>query len=154
MAAADAIYAVNPNVLFFIEGTGQQGIANNWGDGVATDRSAIAAAGVSDPNPFFTTLMSRPYLSQVPSCSCYHICRLVMTSPYMTSAVACISCDFQAQNHVRAWEIAAFGMRTLVIRYSPCRKPLLMPNIFCWVLYESVPSYRNKEQHPRRICIV
>ena len=61
----DAIYPINNNVLFFIEGTGQQGLAYNWGDGLATDKSAIAAAGVSDPNAFFTALMSRPYLQQV-----------------------------------------------------------------------------------------
>lgn len=65
LAAMDAIYAVNPNVLFFIEGTGQQGLAYNWGDGLATSESAIAAAGVSDPNAFFTTLMGKAYLAQV-----------------------------------------------------------------------------------------
>lgn len=65
LAAMDAIYPINNNVLFFIEGTGQQGIADNWGDGIATSKSAIAAAGVSDPNAFFTSLMGRPYLNQV-----------------------------------------------------------------------------------------
>ena len=65
LAAMEAIYPVNPNVLFFIEGTGQNGLANNWGDGVATDRSIISSYGIDDPNPFFTTLMSKPYLNQV-----------------------------------------------------------------------------------------
>ena len=65
LAAMDAIYPINNNVLFFIEGTGQQGLAYNWGDGLATASSAIAAAGVSDPNAFFTALMGREYLNQV-----------------------------------------------------------------------------------------
>lgn len=69
----DAIYAVNPNVLFFIEGLGQSGLANNWGDGVCTDAATIAQYGISDPNPFFTTLMGKAYLSQVLSCSSQNV---------------------------------------------------------------------------------
>ena len=61
----DAIYAVNNNVLFFIEGLGQSGLASNWGDGLATDSSVISSYGISDPNPFFTTLMGKAYLNQV-----------------------------------------------------------------------------------------
>ena len=65
LAAMDAIYPVNQGVLFFIEGLGQSGLANNWGDGVCTDSATIAQYGISDPNPFFTTLMSKDYLNQV-----------------------------------------------------------------------------------------
>lgn len=61
----DAIYKVNPDVLFFVEGLGQSGLANNWGDGICTDENTIKQYGISDPNPFFTSLMGRPYLSQV-----------------------------------------------------------------------------------------
>ena len=68
LAAMDAIYAVNPNVLFFIEGTGQSGLADNWGDGLCTDASTISSYGISDPNPFFTTLMGKQYLDQVCIC--------------------------------------------------------------------------------------
>ena len=70
LAAMDAIYAVNPNVLFFIEGTGQSGLADNWGDGLCTDETTIASYGISDPNPFFTTLMGKAYLAQVSLCFC------------------------------------------------------------------------------------
>ena len=34
------------------------------GDGLATDPAVIAAMGLSDPNPFFTALLQKPYLSQ------------------------------------------------------------------------------------------
>lgn len=65
LSAMDAIYQVNPNVLFFIEGTGQGGIGANWGDGFATDPILISQYGLSDPNAFFQALFSKPYLNQV-----------------------------------------------------------------------------------------
>jgi hypothetical protein len=61
----DAVYPVAPDALFFLEGTGQSGINANWGDGYATDPSVISSKGLSDPNPFFTTLLGKPYLKQV-----------------------------------------------------------------------------------------
>ena len=62
----DAIYKVNPDVLFFVEGLGQSSpVANNWGDGLCTDKALIAQYGISDPNPFFRAVMGRPYLNQV-----------------------------------------------------------------------------------------
>jgi aryl-phospho-beta-D-glucosidase BglC (GH1 family) len=61
----DATHAINPKALFFIEGTGQGGIQANWGDGFATDAQVIQRAGLSDPNPFFKALMSKPYRKQV-----------------------------------------------------------------------------------------
>lgn len=51
-------------VLFVIQGCGQQKLAKNWGDGLATDPAAIASMGLSDPNPFFAALLQKPYLSQ------------------------------------------------------------------------------------------
>jgi hypothetical protein len=74
LAAMDAIYAVNPNVLFFIEGTGQSGLADNWGDGLCTDASTISSYGISDPNPFFTTLMGKQYLDQACICLFFMYC--------------------------------------------------------------------------------
>ena len=65
LSAMDAIYAVNPNMLFFIEGTGQGNLSANWGDGFATDSTLISQYGLSDPNPFFTALLSKPYVNQV-----------------------------------------------------------------------------------------
>lgn len=65
LSAMDAIYTVNPKALFFIEGTAQGGIGANWGDGFATDHNLIAQNGLSDPNPFFQTLLHKPYLNQV-----------------------------------------------------------------------------------------
>ncbi len=56
---------VSPTTLFLIEGCGQLGSAMNWGDGYITDALAIRIAALSDPNPFFTTLVSRPYLNNV-----------------------------------------------------------------------------------------
>jgi len=65
ISVMDAIYPINPNALFFIEGTGQGGIGANWGDGFATDPTLISQNGLSDPNPFFKALMQKPYLNQV-----------------------------------------------------------------------------------------
>ena len=36
-----------------------------WGDGFVTNKSIIAANGLSDPNPFFQTLLTKPYLDNV-----------------------------------------------------------------------------------------
>lgn len=36
-----------------------------WGDGFVTDNATIAADGLSDPNPFFTSLLAKPYLNNV-----------------------------------------------------------------------------------------
>jgi hypothetical protein len=56
---------VSPNTLFFVEGGGQLPWAMCWGDGFVTDQSIISANGLSDPNPFFTTLLDKPYLNNV-----------------------------------------------------------------------------------------
>ncbi|KAK9822481.1 hypothetical protein WJX81_000281 [Elliptochloris bilobata] len=51
----------------YIEGCGQLGggAAVNWGDGFSTDRATIQSQGLSDPNGFFTTLLTKPYLGNV-----------------------------------------------------------------------------------------
>ncbi|KAG1680164.1 hypothetical protein FOA52_000277 [Chlamydomonas sp. UWO 241] len=59
----DAVYTVNPKVLFLVEGTGQQELGANWGDGFQTKN--VTAGSPADPNPFFQSLMSKPYLNQV-----------------------------------------------------------------------------------------
>jgi hypothetical protein len=56
---------VSNSTLFLIEGCGQLGMAMNWGDGYITDASLIRIGGLSDPNPFFTTLLDRPYLNNI-----------------------------------------------------------------------------------------
>ena len=57
---------ISPNTLFLIEGSGQswQG-AMNWGDGFITDQNLISQRGMSNPNPFFISLLSKPYLNNV-----------------------------------------------------------------------------------------
>ncbi|KAK9803427.1 hypothetical protein WJX72_011774 [[Myrmecia] bisecta] len=61
----EALSQVNAGTIFVIEGLGQQGYAKNWGDGLVTDPAIISKNGLSDPNPFFQSLMTQPYLSQV-----------------------------------------------------------------------------------------
>ena len=52
--------------MFLIEGLGQQSYgAMNWGDGLITDPATISQFGLSDPNPFFRELLTRPYRGQV-----------------------------------------------------------------------------------------
>jgi hypothetical protein len=53
------------DVLFLVEGCGQGALGKNWGDGTATDPTIISARGLSDPNPFFNALLTKPYLDQV-----------------------------------------------------------------------------------------
>ncbi len=38
---------------------------SNWGDGLVTDPAVIAATGISDPNGFFQTLLTKPYLDRM-----------------------------------------------------------------------------------------
>ena len=56
---------VSPTTLFFVEGGGQLPYSMCWGDGFVTDPSIIAAGNLSDPNPFFQTLLTKPYLNNV-----------------------------------------------------------------------------------------
>lgn len=65
LSAMDALYPINNELLFFVEGTGQGGIGCNWGDGFCTNPTLIVQNGLSDPTRFFTTLLSKPYLNQV-----------------------------------------------------------------------------------------
>jgi hypothetical protein len=53
------------DVLFLVEGAGQGNLGKNWGDGTAADPTVISSRGLSDPNPFFSALLQKPYLSQV-----------------------------------------------------------------------------------------
>ncbi|CAL5222764.1 g5176 [Coccomyxa viridis] len=63
--AMDAIYKVSPTTLFFVEGCGQLGFSMCWGDGFVTDPGVIAQYGLTDPKPFFNTVLTRPYANQV-----------------------------------------------------------------------------------------
>ena len=63
----DALYPINNNLLFFIEGCGQAALVENWGDGIATDPSVIQEYGISSPRPFFEQVITRPYVAQVGS---------------------------------------------------------------------------------------
>jgi hypothetical protein len=37
----------------------------NWGNGFITDYNIINSRGLSDPNPFFSQLVRKPYVAQV-----------------------------------------------------------------------------------------
>ncbi len=63
LAVMDAIYPINPQVLFFVEGCGQTGLSANWGDGFNTN--SVSGGGYMDPNPFFQAIMSKTYLNQI-----------------------------------------------------------------------------------------
>ncbi|KAK9787370.1 hypothetical protein WJX73_004527 [Symbiochloris irregularis] len=66
LGVMQAIHAVSPNTLFMVEGTGQTGYPGiNWGDGFITDAGIISQYGISDPNPFFESLSTSPYLGNV-----------------------------------------------------------------------------------------
>jgi hypothetical protein len=66
LATADALWQMTPKqVLFMFEGTGQNILGLSWGNGFVTDLNVIGSRGLSDPNPFFQRLLTRPYLSQV-----------------------------------------------------------------------------------------
>ena len=52
-------------VLFLVEGCGQGSLGKNWGDGIATDPQIISSRGLSDPNPFFSALLEKPYIDQI-----------------------------------------------------------------------------------------
>jgi hypothetical protein len=51
--------------IFFIEGGGQTGFDTCWGNGFVTDYNLINQYGLSDPNPFFQTLLTKPYRNKV-----------------------------------------------------------------------------------------
>ncbi|KAK9854816.1 hypothetical protein WJX84_001530 [Apatococcus fuscideae] len=65
IAVYDSIHAVNPDCMLAFEGLGQGGYVSNWGDGLVTDPATIAANGLSDPNGFFQTLLTKPYLDRM-----------------------------------------------------------------------------------------
>ena len=65
LQAMDAIQNVSPGQAMMIEGTGQLGLGINWGNGFATDSKLISTTGISDPNGFFTQLLTRQYLDAV-----------------------------------------------------------------------------------------
>lgn len=58
LQAMDALYQVNPDLQFFIQGTGQTDIKSAWGSGFALDHK-------SSPADFFDQLLKKPYLNNV-----------------------------------------------------------------------------------------
>lgn len=62
LGLADRLWQLTPNgVLFMFEGTGQNMFGLNWGNGFVVDMRIIRERGISDPNPFFKQLLTRPY---------------------------------------------------------------------------------------------
>jgi aryl-phospho-beta-D-glucosidase BglC (GH1 family) len=65
LRAMDAIDAIHPRSVFFIEGCGQSAIYANWGDGFATNAALIAQHKLSNPTAFFKALKYKPYRERV-----------------------------------------------------------------------------------------
>lgn len=65
LAAFDALYPLARDALLLVEGTGQSGLAKNWGDGLATTAKVVHDRRLSDANPFFAAVVRRPYASRV-----------------------------------------------------------------------------------------
>lgn len=73
LGTMDALESMTPgHPVFFVEGGGQGNLLGlNWGNGFATNRTLIDELShdwttrISDPNPFFRALMTRPYLDRV-----------------------------------------------------------------------------------------
>jgi hypothetical protein len=66
LAAMDAIHAVWPGgFVVLVEGCGQHGLARNWGDGLASEEGILSSRRLSDPRPFLSTLVRRPFARQV-----------------------------------------------------------------------------------------
>lgn len=67
LGAMDAIWSMTPDApIFVVEGAGQGAYAGlNWGNGFVTDNDIIKEFGIHDANPFFTTLLTKPYLNNV-----------------------------------------------------------------------------------------
>ena len=47
------------------QGTGQNNLGKNWGNGCCSDPAVISALGLSDPNHFFSQLLTKPYVDQI-----------------------------------------------------------------------------------------
>lgn len=65
IAAMEALYPINPAILFLVEGTAQPQFVVNQGDGFVTSVPLIEATGASNPSTFFRTLLTKPYAQQV-----------------------------------------------------------------------------------------
>ena len=67
------------------QGTAQDVVGANWGDGFCCNIDLIKQLGLSDPTSFFRTLMCRPYRDQARS----GICRCVGLPMLPTAARIC-----------------------------------------------------------------
>lgn len=77
VSVIEALFKINTGVPFMIQGTGQAAVTN-WGDGFITDQQTLSDnPGMSDPNLFFQTLVTKDYVNQVGgsfiSSRCCHI---------------------------------------------------------------------------------
>jgi len=52
-------------VCVSLQGSGQEKAGSNWGDGFVTDKAVLKERQMSDPNAFFTALLSKPYRNSV-----------------------------------------------------------------------------------------
>lgn len=60
----DAIYPINPNALFFIQGPAQPTPISYAGSGYVTNQAYLSTTGTS-PDTFFRSLLVKPYSNQV-----------------------------------------------------------------------------------------
>lgn len=64
-------------MIFLIEGCGQNNLAKNWGDGLATDPAIVSSYGIDSAAGLFSQLLTRSYVNQVrpvPARSMLRVC--------------------------------------------------------------------------------
>lgn len=63
----DALYDINPDMLFLIQGPGQLNLTGVGGSSYVTNipNAFINDNRDSDPNPFFKQVLVKPYVAQV-----------------------------------------------------------------------------------------
>jgi len=123
---------ISPTTLFLIQGSGQTYYgAMNWGDGFITDRPLITATGMSDPNPFFLELLTKPYLNNVVISPHYYPptishatsqCVIQISLPPSRNSCKKPPCQSTQEQTHHALQIAAHAVEGLHPSYAAARE--------------------------------